>query len=111
MTRSKQESIYAMETISVNFISIQMIPNAVSAYLHMLPEQNCIAFLVLTIFIVDASAGGFEQKQPVHSANLIFLELIHWFDSSLRPKLDEALRCIMTQKEYDSGERKSLLIC
>jgi len=45
-------------------------------------EQNCTAFLVPTIFTVNALAVGFEQKQPARSANLISLEVIRWFDLS-----------------------------
>ena len=56
--------------------------NAVSAYLHMLMEQNCIAFPVPTIFIVDASAVGFGQKQLARSANIISLEVRHWSEPS-----------------------------
>ncbi|RDY09206.1 E3 ubiquitin protein ligase RIE1, partial [Mucuna pruriens] len=73
--------------------------NAVSVYVHMLTEQNCIAFPVATIFIADASADGFGQKQPALSANLISLEVIHWFDLSLRHILDNG------EVQHDTGAK------
>lgn len=82
---SKQEPIRTIKAILVKYLFIQMILNAVSAYAHMLMEQNCIAFPVPTIFIVDASVAGFGQKQLAHSANLISEEeAIHWSEISLR---------------------------
>lgn len=74
----KQKSVHTIQAISVNYLFIQMILNVVSACVHMLMEQNCIAFHVPTIFIVHASAVGFGQKQLVRSANIISEEPIHW---------------------------------
>ncbi|CAL0323501.1 unnamed protein product [Lupinus luteus] len=78
--------------------------NALSAYQHISKEPNCIAFVVSTIFIVDASTGGFVQKQLAHSANLTFLDFIHWFDKLILETKIGDIRCSITCRDTAEGK-------